>query len=82
MGDEGGGAKAGAGGKEGYEDGKRGQKQGHQKEEGEGGGGDRVFLTGVSERGRVGFLTLFEAYKHVEVLRAGGAEIEKKVRVS
>ncbi|CAB1097973.1 unnamed protein product [Ectocarpus sp. CCAP 1310/34] len=67
MGDEGGGSKAGAGGKKGYEDRKRGQKQGHQKEEGEGGGGDRVVLTGVSERGRVGFLTLFEAYKHVEV---------------
>ncbi|CAN0154358.1 unnamed protein product [Ectocarpus sp. 12 AP-2014] len=67
MGDEGGGAKTGAGEREGYEDGKRGQRQGHQKEEGEGGGGDRVILTGVSERGRVGFLTLFEAYKHVEV---------------
>lgn len=32
-------------------------------------GGDRVVLTGVPERGRVGFLTLFEAYKHVEVRR-------------
>eukprot|EP00752_Nemacystus_decipiens_P004082 g3736.t2 len=30
-------------------------------------GGDRVVLTGIPERGRVGFLTLFEAYKHVEV---------------
>eukprot|EP00903_Cladosiphon_okamuranus_P016847 g15536.t1 len=30
-------------------------------------GGDRVVLTGVPERARVGFLTLFEAYKHVEV---------------
>ncbi|CAM9886479.1 unnamed protein product [Ectocarpus sp. 6 AP-2014] len=67
MGGEGGGAKAGAGGKEGCEDEERGQKQGHQKEEEEGGGDDRVVLRGVSERGRVGFLTLFEAYKHVEV---------------
>ncbi|CAM9718851.1 unnamed protein product [Ectocarpus fasciculatus] len=67
MGDEGGGAKAGAGGKEEYEDEQRGQKQGHQKEEEGGGVGDRVVLRGVSERGRVGFLTLFEAYKHVEV---------------
>lgn len=30
-------------------------------------GSERVVLTGVPERGRVGFLTLFEAYKHVEV---------------
>lgn len=33
----------------------------------EGGDSDRVVLTGVPQRGRVGFLTLFEAYKHVEV---------------
>lgn len=32
-------------------------------------GGDRVVLTGVPERGRVGLLTLFEAYKHVAVRR-------------
>ena len=31
--------------------------------------GNRVVLTGVWERGRVGFLTLFEAYKHVQVRR-------------
>lgn len=38
--------------------------------ESDGEGGDRVILTGVPERGRVGFLTLFEAYKHVEVRRS------------
>lgn len=32
-------------------------------------GGDRVVLTGVPERGRVGFLTLFEAHNHMEVRR-------------
>lgn len=37
----------------------------------EGRGGDRVVLTGAPARGRVGFLTLFEAYKHVEVGVAG-----------
>lgn len=37
--------------------------------EGEGGDGDRIVLTGAPARGRVGFLTLFEAYKYVEVSR-------------
>lgn len=43
---------------------------GGRKVEGEEGrGSDLVVLTGVPERGRVGFLTLFEAYNHVEVCR-------------
>lgn len=37
----------------------------------EGSGSDRVVLTGAPARGKVGFLTLFEAYKHVEVGNAG-----------
>lgn len=82
MGDKGGGAKAGEGGKEGCEDGKRGQKQGHQKDEEEGGGGDRVVLRGVSSRGRVGFLTLFEAYKHVEVCVKSGRRYFREESVS
>lgn len=34
---------------------------------GDGGGGDRVVLRGAPGRGRVGFLTLFEAHEYVEV---------------
>lgn len=51
-------------------DGDGGAKRGTAEGEGGGGGGDRVVLQGAPCRGRVGFLTLFEAYKHVEV---GGA---------
>ncbi len=39
--------------------------RGGKEEEGE--GGDGIVLTGVLKRGRVGLLTLYEAYKHVEV---------------
>lgn len=38
---------------------------GSKKEDGE--GGDCIVLTGVLQRGRIGLLTLYEAYKHVEV---------------
>eukprot|EP00904_Undaria_pinnatifida_P010389 jgi/Undpi1/6480/HiC_scaffold_20.g08959.m1 len=48
-------------------DGDGGAKRGTAEGEGGGGGGDRVVLQGAPCRGRVGFLTLFEAYKHVEV---------------
>lgn len=43
--------------------------RGRESEGKEGGDLDCVVLTGVPERGRIGFLTLFEAYKHVEVCR-------------
>lgn len=50
------------------DDAKTGGKGGKEDDEE---GGDRVILTGVPERGMVGFLTLFEAYKHVEVRLLG-----------
>lgn len=54
---------------------------GGREVEGEGGGGsDLVVLTGVPKRGSVGFLTLFEAYKHVEVRRR--AKWERRTTLS
>lgn len=51
---------------------------GEDEEGEEEGGGDRVVLTGVPKRGRVGFLTLFEAYKHVEVSSVGNVSPQVK----
>lgn len=45
------------------------------------GKGDRIVLTGVPARGKVGLLTLFEAYKHVEVGEGRGVGFCAYIRV-